>query len=335
MGTVDIPRPRQHLIEASKQYPNAWSAFDVTRSNRGKDLPVWPEWCFAPMAVSYAVVSGGGDRRVSILTVGDVGRISALAAWRPTQGIYRFDSTLFSALIDTSINGDLPSDVLHRLPEWCVYVETPGLEWVNSPLYGFFAHLEWDVKTGREELRLLLDSENALTPIPVHIGQWPLSEAISRALDISRLNAASLFIPNFEDSKSCISDTVGPLVSLLLYLCADDAEIGDGAKRPSKPSPKRTKQGLRLFPAEKTVQWDVGVRIGAALRHSYQNIETHQNNGIDGTERIRPRAHIRRAHWHTFLSGIGRSDRKLKWLPPIPVNVEDVDLMPSTIRLIK
>ncbi len=287
------------------------------------------------MAVAYAVVSGGGVRRVSILTVGDVGRLSALAAWRPTQGIYRFDNSLFSALINTSITGDLPSDVLHRLPEWCVYVETPGLEWVNSPLYGFFAHLEWDVKTGREELRLLLDSENALTPIPVHIGQWPLSEAISRALDISRLNAASLFIPDIEDSESCISDTVGPLVSLLLYLCADDAEIGDGAKRPSKPSPKRTKQGLRLFPADKTIQWDVGVRIGAALRHSYQNAETPQNNGIDGTERIRPRAHIRRAHWHTYLSGIGRSDRKLKWLPPIPVNVEDVDLMPSTIRLIK
>ena len=88
-------------------------------------------------------------------------RLGALAAWRPTQGIYRFDSSLYNAVIDTPLTGDLPCEILHRMPEWCVYVETPGLRWLGAGLYGFFAHMEWDAGTGREELRLLLDSEVA------------------------------------------------------------------------------------------------------------------------------------------------------------------------------
>lgn len=48
--------------------------------------------------------------------------------------------------------------------------------------------------------------------------------------------------------------------------------------------------------------------------------------------RARPRPHIRRAHWHTFLAGADRMERRLKWLPPIPVNVADVSDLPATIR---
>jgi len=47
---------------------------------------------------------------------------------------------------------------------------------------------------------------------------------------------------------------------------------------------------------------------------------------------VRPRAHIRRAHWHTYLVGAGRSERRLKWLPPIPVNVDDPESLPAVIR---
>jgi hypothetical protein len=31
--------------------------------------------------------------------------------------------------------------------------------------------------------------------------------------------------------------------------------------------------------------------------------------------------HIRRAHWHLFWAGKGRGEPRVKWLPPIPVNV--------------
>jgi len=81
--------------------------------------------------------------------------------------------------------------------------------------------------------------------------------------------------------------------------------------------------------------WDVGTRLGAALRMAYQAAETGQGDPDPDTGRARPRAHIRRAHWHTFLAGAERSERRVKWLPPIPVNLEDVGTLPATVRKVR
>ena len=108
----------------------------------------------------------------------DVGRLAALGSWRVTQGVYRFDQDLYEAVRGTPIESDLPAEILYRLPEWCVYVKTPNMPGVH--LQGFFAHLEWDANTGRHELRLLLDHLDLLIPLPIHIGAWPLEEAMRR-----------------------------------------------------------------------------------------------------------------------------------------------------------
>ncbi len=55
--------------------------------------------------------------------------VGTMAAWRPTQGIYRFATNLLDELWDTPVTGDLPSDLLHRLPEWCVYIELFPAQW--------------------------------------------------------------------------------------------------------------------------------------------------------------------------------------------------------------
>jgi hypothetical protein len=73
------------------------------------------------------------------------------------------------------------------------------------------------------------------------------------------------------------------------------------------------------------------VRLGAALRRAYQREQLDRDEGVSGG-RSRPRAHIRRAHWHTFLAGPGRTERRVRWLPPIAVNVEDGATLPATIR---
>jgi hypothetical protein len=61
--------------------------------------------------------------------------------------------------------------------------------------------------------------------------------------------------------------------------------------------------------------------------------ETSDDHQVAG-ERSRPRAHIRRAHWATCWMGQRSSQHTpaLQWLPPIPVNVEDVAAMPVTVR---
>lgn len=74
-----------------------------------------------PLGGWYAIVSGGGSKRVAIDRIGDVARLGALGAWRVSQGIYRFDPALYGALPSTPVDGELPCEVLYRLPEWCVF----------------------------------------------------------------------------------------------------------------------------------------------------------------------------------------------------------------------
>jgi hypothetical protein len=84
--------------------------------------------------------------------------------------------------------------------------------------------------------------------------------------------------------------------------------------------------------------WDVGSRIGAALRaakasHEVELTQDQHDRNEEGTikERKRPRPHIRRAHWHTILSGpmTGARRRDVRWMPPTPVNIEHGEIIPT------
>lgn len=300
------------------------------------------------MAAAIAIVANEMriDTRILAITdpnsIAHAGHLAALAAWRVTQGIYRFDKELYAALRETPVLGDIPHNVLYRLPEWCVYVETHGIE-SGRQLHGVFVHLEHDVNTGRPELRLVLDTETELVNLILHLGPWPLREALSRMLQTGAENATSFgFDDEFAALKSSVPGgmanalqlIVEPLVSMLLYLCSQNAEIGDGSRRPTNPVPSKVKTGKRLFAPGHATTWDVGVRLGAALRRAD---DAAGANGLTEDTHARPRPHIRRAHWHGFWNGPMESKSRtysVKWLPPIPVNVVDVGDLPATVRAV-
>jgi len=357
MTKFPIPcRPRDHLAAIGRRYPAAWGTVDKLRADRGKaGLPAWPDWCFLPLAGSYAIISS--QARVDRLPLGLIGEVpvlGALAAWRVTQGIYRFDPAVYDAVRDTPIDGEIPCEILYRLPEWCVYIETPDMRWHDAILHGVFAHLEWDAATGqRHELRLLLDTESGLIPSVLHLGPWPLREAIDRAyregvkhipeLSINEQTAMQVMLPEDDDGMAQMTDdaikTTQPIVSLMLYLCSQAAEIGDGARQPANPTLKLVRGKWRMYQADKPTTWDVGVRMGSALRAAYAAEER-------GGTHAGPRGHIRRAHWHTIVSGprlradgteipAANRERKVLWMPPIAVNLTNLGNLPATIHPVR
>ncbi|MFA5718562.1 MAG: hypothetical protein WC952_12680 [Desulfobulbaceae bacterium] len=338
-------RPCEHLRAAAYYYQQAWKQLDMFRAERGTGgLPDWPEWCYCPMAGAYAVVSGGGNGRCDMDTIGDVARIAALSAWRMTQGIYRFDPALYARLIETPV-GRLPVDVLYRLPEWCVYIETPDLQWLGSRLAGFFAHLEWDANSGRPELRLLLDIDDEQGPRlvaqPLHLTAATLEEAMAAALAESgrqmiNQGRTRMYEAMPADLAPTLARPLEPLLSLLLYLCSEAADFG-GRMPPALPQPTKTKKGLKIFPPSAPRRWDVGVRIGAALRRAYSEHETGGAGEPGESGRARPRPHVRRAHWHSYWTGPRDGERQaiVKWIPPVPVNVDDIGDLPATVRPVK
>ncbi len=319
-GIMIHSRPIHHLNAVVKLYPNISAWVDEFREDSGKGLPKWPDWCFLPMAAWYAIVSTANKvRTLPLHLVGDVSKLAAIGTWRYSQGIYHVDNTLLNELIDSPISGSIPSEVLYRLPEWCLYIETPDLHWLNDKLYGFWVHLEWDANSGRSELRLLLDTENALIGIPLHIGAWTVTEAVDRAMAVSKLHGenAGISFPFTPDAVQSIATEINPLISVLLYLCSQEPDIDDTITPqsfPERPRPKKTKKGWRLFPADKPRVWAVGASLGQKLR---QSLSAEQGEPTNRTVR----AHLRRGHWHGYWKGAHQGERKFiyKWIPPIVV----------------
>lgn len=327
------------LSDLSRQFPDAWKQIEEMRQEKGKKLPDWPDWCFLPIAGALVIPQNHGIP----LRMASVGtwpaKIAALGAWRHTKGVYSFDEGIFDALWDTPIE-TIPVDILKQIPEWCLYLVTPRRQFLDRPLNGVFAHLEHDANVGRAELRFLFDVDAdegpALVPGLLHLNHPTLDEAIRAAAENTRKNGRLHGVPQSllaESLKSyeSLRDIAGPVISLLLYLCSQNAEIRsprDPKRLPAFPKPVPTKRGPRLFEAERIGVWECGWRTGAALRSAIE--AQNQNPGGPGG-RTSPKPHIRRAHWHHYRVG-PRADSKLvvRWLPPTLVNTETPEALIPT-----
>jgi hypothetical protein len=338
--TINTTHPARAALERwGAEHPGIWRLVDEARLTLPAEAP---SYVFLPLGAARLAWGRWQQGRgmVAPLPKADereswepISALKQYASWRPTQGIYRFDPTLYEAIITTPVEGEIPAALLQRLPEWCVYVETSGLHaplasGKLAPLMGFWAtleHLDEEDHLRYKSMDVLhvgLHAEGhevAVNHLPLH----GTLESSLRLLeeDWARHGAAP---PSYVEHASKM---FGPMLSLLLYLCSEASEIEAGDRRPALPQPKRTRHGLRLFPPDKPTVWGVGVRMGAALRRAY---EAETTESVATGRRVRP--HVRRAHWHTFLAGRRREERRVKWLPPIAVNLTDLAALPATIR---
>jgi len=319
--------PNEWLAKVTSGMPGAvWRKLDEMRAEKGQKLPAWPDWCFLPFHGWYALTGmiTGRDR----LTIEDTALMQALAVagtWRVTQDVVRFDETLYGALAETPVTGNLPSSTLTRLPAWCVYVETPGMEAQGVSIAGVWAMLDHDSNTDADELRLFLfDGESAgLVPLVLQLGDWTIEEAIERPVNMDVLR--DLVNPDQAQQAISVAKQIActpQIVSLLLYLCTygfprSGTVPADGGAR--YPKAKKTRQGWRLFPAQKPTLRVIGESIGRRLRDA--EAKEAQTPGREPGTHASPRPHIRRGHWHGFWHGPRDGERRLKlrWLPPIAV----------------
>ncbi len=121
--------------------------------------------------------------------------------------------------------------------------------------------------------------------------------------------------------EATVRPMLGRLVSLLIYLCSTNAEL-----RPYSASViKRTMKGSSGKPPKVV---EVGHITGAALRAWARRDLDQPEAGLGGAPR---RPHIRRAHFHLYWTGPGRTVPRMKWLAPIPINATGQDAEKSTV----
>jgi hypothetical protein len=337
------------MSECNRRYPEAWRSIDEFRVNRN-DFGDWPSWCFCPLNGAAAIVDGAHltdgrsrfGRDFSGKLVDPIGplfeicQLGALAAWRVSQGVFVIDPTVLEAVMQTPVTGAIPVDVLLALPEWGCYIPTPGHSIEGRAVHGFFAHLDYNPRDGATQLCLLFDQADlapmeGLRPDAVGLRRGLTFEA-NYELMVSEGIAEAKELGLSGDELDSLADRarnlgparIGPLLSVLLYLCSETAEYRPGGlratARPSNPSPTKTKGGWRFIPPDRPRIWTVGDEIGHTIRTATVR------HRLDMDDRSGPRPHIRRAHWHSYWTGPHTGERKvvLKWLPPIPVAlVED------------
>ena len=146
--------------------------------------------------------------------------------------------------------------------------------------------------------------------IALPLGEGGLTEAMHRvdAIDSMFNIPRDRQIGLREDYRHALSS----MLQLLLYLCSEEPDM----PAVEHPSTRRTLSGGVRSP-ESPRLWDVGVRIGAALRKA-----------------ARPRAHIRSAHWTTYWTGprTGRQTPILRWIPPLPINMDWKKPTPTVVH---
>lgn len=295
------------------------SGRDLDKIRRGHDK--WPRWCFAPFTVwATSFVRSRQDLR----KINEMTSAITVIPWRYSRSVYRFDLDVYRELVDTPFSGEIPEEVLLRLPEWSIFVEMQG-----EPVSGFFSSLEY-VSPGKTELRFVFCAGERFVPFYIALSAGTIEKSFEECLkeyeavagesdaDMVKKGLLELFGEDLSLVKKALS--------LVLDVCSDEAEIRDRDAPDWElafPRPKVTKGEERLFPADRNRVVDVGRELGAMLREGAAKSEPSAPTGRT------VRSHMRRGHWHGFWTGPRKDNRDqqkfvLKWLPPLFVHGRSV-----------
>lgn len=257
------------------------------------------------------------------------------AAWRTTQGIYRFDPQMYADLIRTPHDGTIPAEILKRLPQWCVYFETPGRVVTHRGAVheqlGAWAFL--DCLPGQKSFEQMLvfgvhtTSGIFFIPLPM-VGT--VDQSMKAYAQIRKFWGGGVLAA---DQVRTAANTAKHLLSVLLYLCSEQPELGVEGAAPQRPELRCSKGMERInLPSQPRV-WDVGVRMGSVMRRAHTRKEAlvaaYKAAGGKG---MCP--HFRRAHWaHRWVGKRNGGDRRLelRWIPPTLVNAKSPDDLASVI----
>ena len=342
--TTEYP-PLRLLKQVTAKYPSAWAKLDDFHNSNGKDnLPSWPDWCYAPMAASIAVVTNGAPKTMDneeffMDSVIETQQVAALAVWRRSKEVFVFDSDMEQLLTEQDAPLTIPSEILLQLPYPCFYIEMDGL-FINGVQYhGFFTHLEYDINTNSPELRLLFLADDLHTfGYPIHLDvsdiessiQKTLSEAGQNITDIQNGRLKKIAQQLFDTRNNSIDELYNFLrkaLQAVLYVCAINADIEPNQEQ--KTITKRSTTGVIRDRYAEIRKWDVGVRIGSSVRHykKFQQIKNTETARQGSHTSKRP--HIRRGHWHHYWTGKKAEEEKrkliLKWTAPMYIGMNDDD----------
>ena len=343
--------PQKPLNYTAQQFPGIFRELDEVQAASG--LPV--------LASAYVSNTLGGKYKVPTANAQAeiVPRVHALAAWAKNKSIYDFDANIAEELIDSFDSAaDLPVEAFDGMPYDGVYISVR-----NTPI-AFFATKDREFTPTRDavpSIKFYIPAQQRslhLTLRRATLERCMRADymELMRALDDPEVTDALLLSYPHLDKEQYMRQTeeiykkeyeankivLEHCLSLLLYLCSQNAEIEYTSPAPEESETDEEKPETTSSPKKKvksrTAQ--VGYRIGQAIRyHKQEEARERKKSGSThiGT-RTKVTAHVRRGHYHHFWQGSRKDGTRkliLKWVAPIFVNAGNADNMLPTIHRIK
>lgn len=337
--------PMALLKKTAQQYPKAWELMANFHAENGMNgLPTWPDWCYAPMSAAVAIASGG--RNFLLLPVNQqqdiinsAQKLFALATWRLSKEVYQLDPDFAQLLFEQTNDLDIPSEIFLQLPYPCFYIEVPDLFFGAKPIHGFFVNLEYDVNNGDRELQLyFLYQDGTGFGYPIHIDEHTISDNMAHVAKEALYNSRNdkfIQAQTYQaiQETDALQELLLKALQVVLYILASNAEIV-----PNSEQSFITKRGATIKDKYSEIRkWDVGIRIGAAIRQKSASVEKGESTKT-ASGHSSPRPHMRRGHWHHYWTGprnVSENRRLiLKWLSPMAVAATPEDA-PIVIHEIK
>lgn len=269
--------------------------------------------------------------------------------WNRYKKIYQFNPAFVSYLAETEA-GALHADLIKRLPFDSFYISFGGeilsdegalnLPAWAEPAIGMFVHVYISNETyhletsnrdiiakyvnyslcvvGKEGTTFNLfcgARDGTVMQKAMDVDTW--SENIRKAFGITTPEKLN----EIRERQKLQKPFFMIALNACQYLCASNAEIKEF--KVSKKDKPVISVGAKKNPINIQVS-NVGYYIGKRFEKMYtESVNQGSHIGISG---VKKRPHVRRAHWHHYWTGPGRTVLQVKWLEPIFVMGEETDI---------
>lgn len=303
MPKKNLPPPLLLERELLRRYPDLPRAIEMVKQHYGK------EYFHRELGAGLHVLHAMGHK----MSFEEMSAIPFVTLWRESRVIYRYDAELADILMAQELP-KVPCESLLRLPQWCVCITDFDRTRNVVALYAV-------VDKGRIVILWQYNDGGILMDMfPVHGNQ---GQAVTSMLSEELLQKIS------EANRELMTKSI----NLLLYLCAENAEVHTDRPRPPRISTPKDPDVTEL-PTRPTV-YDVGTRIGAAIREaaSANKERDVSEGGRQSGKHASPIPHVRRAHYSTYWTGEGRTTPVVRWIEPVLVGVRGINGdIPTAIR---
>jgi hypothetical protein len=253
----------------------------------------------------------------------------ALCWWRLNKNCFSINKELYEMLFDSEFSLPIPDTVLGKLPYLSIAISLPYPIFYNDKDFG--KHHEVNVNNLFEIHGFLLTNTRTFFAN----GKREIHNWLVTAIGVSHFtgetesdfpgywaNIGSSWLLNNGATEPKFDNVLKTAINLGIYVTS--YMQGIQKENPNKilhqNKREHTKFGWKWLPKPTVTLWEVGEPL--EIKNTFSKImDDSKGNGTHAS----PSPHIRRAHWHTYLTGpkknISIEDRKRKliWIPPLPI----------------